>query len=99
MDNFFIKDLNHSQIVKIINDIKKFMGVNNKLKKDDDLSKSFIKIIKGKKFEKLEKFLQGKPIAEQEIGRLLIMETIAFSETSMCRRKYLINYFVHSQEC
>ena len=43
--------------------------------------------------EKLEKFLQGKPIAEQEIGRLLIMETIAFSETSMCRRKYLLHYF------
>ena len=36
-----------------------------------------------KDIEKLEKFLQGKPIAEQEIGRLLIMETIAFSETSM----------------
>lgn len=58
--DFFIKDLNHSQIVKIINDIKKFMGVNNKLKKDDDLSKSFIKIIKGKKFEKLEKFYEYK---------------------------------------
>ena len=46
-----------------------------------------------KDIEKLEKFLQGKPIAEQEIGRLLIMETIAFSETSMCRRKYLLHYF------
>ena len=46
-----------------------------------------------KDIEKLEKFLQGKPVAEQEIGRLLIMETIAFSETSMCRRKYLLHYF------
>jgi ATP-dependent DNA helicase RecQ len=46
-----------------------------------------------KDIEKLEKFLQGKPIAEQEIGRLLIMETIAFSETSMCRRKYILHYF------
>jgi len=46
-----------------------------------------------KDIEKLEKFLQGKPVAEQEIGRLLIMETIAFSETSICRRKYLLHYF------
>tara|TARA_B100000214_G_scaffold151451_1_gene108395 strand:+ start:1314 stop:3497 length:2184 start_codon:yes stop_codon:yes gene_type:complete len=46
-----------------------------------------------KDIEKLEKFLQGKPVAEQELGKLLIMETIAFSETSMCRRKYLLYYF------
>ncbi len=46
-----------------------------------------------KDIEKLEKFLQGKPVAEQEVGRLLIMETIAFSETAMCRRKYLLHYF------
>ena len=46
-----------------------------------------------KDIEKLEKFLQGKPVAEQEVGRLLIMETIAFSETSICRRKYLLYYF------
>ncbi len=46
-----------------------------------------------KDIEKLEKFLQGKPVSEQEVGRLLIMETIAFSETSMCRRKYLLHYF------
>ena len=46
-----------------------------------------------KDIEKLENFLQGKPVAEQEVGRLLIMETIAFSETSMCRRKYLLYYF------
>ena len=46
-----------------------------------------------KDIEKLENFLQGKPVAEQEVGRLSIMETIAFSETSMCRRKYLLHYF------
>ena len=46
-----------------------------------------------KDIEKLENFLQGKPVAEQEVGRLLIMETIAFSETSICRRKYLLYYF------
>ncbi len=46
-----------------------------------------------KDIEKLEKFLQGKAVAEQEVGRLLIMETIAFSETSICRRKYLLHYF------
>ncbi|MBL6872914.1 MAG: DNA helicase RecQ [Flavobacteriales bacterium] len=43
--------------------------------------------------EKLEKFLQGKPVAEQEIGRQLILETISFAETSMCRRKYILHYF------
>ena len=55
-----------------------------------------------KDIEKLEKFLQGKPVAEQEVGRLLIMETIAFSETSMCRRKYLLYYFgeeFNTEEC
>ncbi|MBL6657489.1 MAG: DNA helicase RecQ [Flavobacteriales bacterium] len=43
--------------------------------------------------EKLEKFLQGKPVAEQEIGRQHILETISFAETSMCRRKYILHYF------
>jgi len=55
-----------------------------------------------KDIEKLEKFLQGKPVAEQEVGRLLIMETIAFSETAMCRRKYLLYYFgeeFNEQDC
>ncbi|MAW21254.1 MAG: DNA helicase RecQ [Flavobacteriales bacterium] len=55
-----------------------------------------------KDIEKLENFLQGKPVAEQEVGRLLIMETITFSETSMCRRKYLLHYFgeeFNDQEC
>ena len=42
---------------------------------------------------KLEKFMQGKPIAEQEIGRLLLRETQAYAETSICRRKVLLNYF------
>jgi ATP-dependent DNA helicase RecQ len=42
---------------------------------------------------KLEKFMQGKPIAEQEIGRLLLKETQAYAETSMCRRRALLHYF------
>tara|TARA_Y100001954_G_scaffold189037_1_gene202631 strand:+ start:8362 stop:10542 length:2181 start_codon:yes stop_codon:yes gene_type:complete len=46
-----------------------------------------------KDIEKLEKFLSGKPVSEQEIGRQLIMETISFAETAMCRRKYLLHYF------
>ena len=46
-----------------------------------------------KDIEKLEKFLSGKPVSEQEVGRQLIMETISFAETAMCRRKYLLHYF------
>ncbi len=42
---------------------------------------------------KLEKFMQGKPLAEQEIGRQLISETIAYAESAECRRKLLLNYF------
>jgi ATP-dependent DNA helicase RecQ len=42
---------------------------------------------------KLEKFMQGKPLAEQEIGRLLIRETQAYAETCLCRRKALLHYF------
>ena len=42
---------------------------------------------------KLEKFMQGKPVAEQEIGRQLLMETVAYAESSQCRRKLLLNYF------
>lgn len=42
---------------------------------------------------KLEKFMQGKPIAEQEIGKLLLHETEAYAETSLCRRKSLLHYF------
>jgi ATP-dependent DNA helicase RecQ len=43
--------------------------------------------------EKLEKFLKDKPVAEREIGELLIFEMQAFAETSACRRKFLLNYF------
>jgi ATP-dependent DNA helicase RecQ len=46
-----------------------------------------------KDIQKLEKFMLGKPIAEQEIGRQLLMETVAYAETSQCRRKMLLNYF------
>jgi len=46
-----------------------------------------------KDIEKLEKFLQGKPIAEQEIGRQLLFEIVSYSEASICRRKYLLHYF------
>ncbi|HEX4886413.1 MAG TPA: DNA helicase RecQ [Luteibaculaceae bacterium] len=46
-----------------------------------------------KDIEKLEKFLQGKPVAEIEIGRQLLSETVSFAETSMCRRKYILYYF------
>lgn len=46
-----------------------------------------------KDIEKLEKFLQGKPVAEQEIGRQLLNEVVAYAETSMNRRKFLLHYF------
>jgi len=46
-----------------------------------------------KDIEKLEKFLQGKPVAEQEIGRQLIFETVSYAETALCRRKQLLHYF------
>ncbi|WP_211252723.1 DNA helicase RecQ [Crocinitomix catalasitica] len=46
-----------------------------------------------KDIEKLEKFLHGKPIAEQEIGRQLLSETVSYAETSVCRRKYILHYF------
>lgn len=46
-----------------------------------------------KDVEKLEKFLQGKPVAEQEVGMLLLNEVVAYAETSMSRRKYLLHYF------
>ena len=42
---------------------------------------------------KLEKFMQGKPVSEQEIGRQLLMETVAYAESNQCRRKLLLNYF------
>jgi len=46
-----------------------------------------------KDIEKLEKFLSGKPIAEQEIGNALLQEVVGYAETSMSRRKYLLHYF------
>jgi ATP-dependent DNA helicase RecQ len=46
-----------------------------------------------KDIEKLEKFLAGKPIAEQEIGNALLQEVVGYAETSMSRRKYLLHYF------
>ncbi|HEY4786214.1 MAG TPA: DNA helicase RecQ [Bacteroidales bacterium] len=46
-----------------------------------------------KDIQKLEKFMQGKPVAEQEIGRHLLLETTAYAETALCRRKILLHYF------
>jgi ATP-dependent DNA helicase RecQ len=46
-----------------------------------------------KDIEKLEKFMKGKPVAEQEIGRQLLLETVGYAETSVCRRRVLLNYF------
>jgi len=46
-----------------------------------------------KDIQKLEKFMQGKPIAEQEIGKQLLLETVAYAESSVCRRKQLLHYF------
>jgi len=43
--------------------------------------------------DKLEKFMQGKPVAEQEIGKQLLMETAAYAESSVCRRRSLLHYF------
>lgn len=46
-----------------------------------------------KDIQKLEKFMQGKPISEQEIGKQLLMETVSYAESNLCRRKVLLNYF------
>jgi len=46
-----------------------------------------------KDLQKLEKFMQGKPVAEQEIGKQLLIETAAYAESSICRRKLLLHYF------
>ncbi len=46
-----------------------------------------------KDLQKLEKFMEGKPVAEQDIGRQLLQETAAYAETSVCRRKFLLHYF------
>jgi len=55
-----------------------------------------------KDLQKLEKFLQGKPIVEQEIGKQLLLETAAYAETAVCRRKVLLHYFgekYHEDNC
>ncbi|MDO5446812.1 MAG: DNA helicase RecQ [Prevotellaceae bacterium] len=49
-----------------------------------------------KDLEKLEKFMEGKPVAEQDIGRQLLQETEAYAESSICRRKLLLHYFGES---
>ena len=46
-----------------------------------------------KDLQKLEKFMQGKPVSEQEIGKQLLLETAAYAESSVCRRKILMHYF------
>lgn len=46
-----------------------------------------------KDLQKMEKFMQGKPIAEQEIGKQLLIETASYAESSVCRRKSLLHYF------
>lgn len=51
-----------------------------------------------KDLQKLEKFMEGKPVAEQDIGRLLLRETAAYCETSVCRRKMLLHYFGENYE-
>lgn len=55
-----------------------------------------------KDIQKLEKFMQGKPLAEQEIGKQLLLETTAYAESSVCRRKMLLHYFgeaYHQENC
>ncbi|MFN5325461.1 MAG: DNA helicase RecQ [Bacteroidota bacterium] len=46
-----------------------------------------------KDIEKLEKFMKGKPVAEQEIGKQLLIETVGYAESSVCRRRVLLHYF------
>ena len=55
-----------------------------------------------KDLAKLEKFMEGKPVAEQDIGRQLLQETAAYAETNVCRRKVLLHYFgeeYHEDNC
>lgn len=55
-----------------------------------------------KDLQKLERFMQGKPVSEQEIGKQLLLETAAYAETSVCRRKVLLHYFgedYHEPNC
>lgn len=51
-----------------------------------------------KDLQKMEKFMQGKPVAEQEIGRQLLAETAAYAESSICRRRSILHYFGESYD-
>lgn len=51
-----------------------------------------------KDLQKLDKFMEGKPVAEQDIGRQLLQETAAYAETSVCRRRMLLHYFGESYD-
>ncbi|MBR5764024.1 MAG: ATP-dependent DNA helicase RecQ, partial [Bacteroidaceae bacterium] len=53
----------------------------------------YITFYTNKDLQKLEKFMEGKPVAEQDIGRQLLQETAAYAESSVCRRKLLLHYF------
>ncbi|MGN1246007.1 MAG: DNA helicase RecQ [Muribaculaceae bacterium] len=59
----------------------------------DDGEGQCITFYTNKDLQKLEKFMQGKPIAEQEIGKQLLLETASYAESSVCRRKTLLHYF------
>lgn len=59
----------------------------------DGLEGKCITFYSYKDIQKLEKFMQGKPLAEQEIGKQLLLDTVAYSESNRCRRKILLNYF------
>jgi len=59
----------------------------------DGLEGSCITFYSYKDIQKLEKFMQGKPVAEQEIGKQLLNETVAYAESNQCRRVLLLNYF------
>lgn len=55
-----------------------------------------------KDIQKLEKFMQGKPVSEQEIGKQLLLETVTYAESNRCRRKIILNYFgeeYHEENC
>ncbi len=59
----------------------------------DDGEGKCIAFYQYKDIEKLEKFMKGKPVAEQEVGKQLLLETVAYAESAMCRRKQLLHYF------
>ncbi len=59
----------------------------------DDREGKCVAFYSYKDIEKLEKFMKGKPVAEQEIGKQLLAETVSYAESSVCRRKQLLHYF------